>query len=116
MILIGIIGLTIVFLLLNWVDSVFFLRTLLLVGGMFWACININAYPFIISIGSKDSYGAKTGLYYLVSSLAAIISPPTLGLLIDLFGFGILFFAAAVSMLVALGCMLKVNDTEGSLG
>lgn len=115
MILIGIIGLTIVFLLLNWVDSVFFLRTLLLVGGMFWACININAYPFIISTGSKESYGARTGLYYLVSSLAAIISPPTLGLLIDIFGFGILFFSAAVSMLVALGCMLKVKDTEGSM-
>lgn len=112
MILIGIIGLVFVFFLLNWVESVFSLRAILLVGGMFWASININAYPFIVSTGGEHSYGTRTGLYYLVSSLAAIISPPTLGLLIDLFGFGILFFAAAGSMLFALVCMLKVNINE----
>lgn len=114
MILVGIIGLIFIFFLLNWAESVFMLRTLLLIGGIFWACININAYPFIVSTGSEHSYGTRTGLYYLVSSLAAIISPPTLGLLIDFWGFGILFFAAAGSMLLALACMLKVNDTETS--
>jgi maltose/moltooligosaccharide transporter len=112
MILIGIIGLSFVFFLLSLVESMFSLRTILLVGGMFWACININAYPFIVSTGSEHSFGTRTGLYYLVSSLAAIISPPTLGLLIDLFGFGILFYAATGSMLFALACMLKVKDTE----
>ncbi|MFC0273152.1 SLC45 family MFS transporter [Metabacillus herbersteinensis] len=114
-ILIGIIGLVFVFLLLNWTDSVFALRAILLVGGMFWACININAYPFIVSTGSEHSFGTRTGLYYLVSSLAAIISPPTLGLLIDYFGFEILFFAAAGSMLFALACMLKVDVATGTL-
>lgn len=114
MILVGIIGLIFVFFLLNWAESVFILRTILLIGGIFWACININAYPFIVSTGSEHSYGTRTGLYYLVSSLAAIISPPTLGLLIDFWGFGILFFAAAGSMLLAFVCMLKVNDTETS--
>lgn len=82
---------------------------ILLVGGMFWACININAYPFIVSTGSEHSFGTRTGLYYLVSSLAAIISPPTLGLLIDLFGFGILFYTAAICMLFALTFLVKVN-------
>ena len=91
MILIGIIGLAFSFILLNWVESVFYLRAILLAGGMFWACININAYPFIVSMGSEQSFGTRTGLYYFASSLAAIISPPALGLLIDLFGFGILF-------------------------
>lgn len=112
MIVIGIIGLVVVFYLLNWVDSLFYLRTILLMGGMFWACININAYPFIVSTGSEHSFGTRTGLYYLVSSLAAIISPPTLGLLIDFFGFGILFYAAAGSMIFALACMLKVSSAE----
>jgi maltose/moltooligosaccharide transporter len=112
MILIGIIGLVLVFFLLSFVKSVISLRAILLVGGMFWACININAYPFIVSTGNAHSYGTRTGLYYFVSSLAAIISPPTLGLLIDLFGFGILFYAAAGSMIFALACLLRVNDTE----
>lgn len=114
MILIGIIGLVFVFFLLSFVESVFSLRAILLVGGMFWACININAYPFIVSTGNAHSYGTRTGLYYFVSSLAAIISPPTLGLLIDLFGFGILFYAAAGSMIFALACLLRVNHAENS--
>ncbi|MBO1514145.1 SLC45 family MFS transporter [Metabacillus bambusae] len=112
MIVTGILGLVFIFLLLNWVESVFFLRSILFVGGIFWGFININAYPFIVSTGSELSYGTRTGLYYFVSSLAAIISPPTLGLLVDFFGFGLLFFAAAGSMLLALLCMLKVNKTE----
>ncbi|MEI4771218.1 SLC45 family MFS transporter [Psychrobacillus sp. FJAT-51614] len=112
MILIGVIGLFFVFFLLNWVDSLLTLRTLLLIGGAFWACININSYPFIVSLGSEHSFGTRTGLYYLVSSLAAIISPPSLGFLIDLFGYGVLFNATAVSMLFALACMWKVKTPK----
>lgn len=114
MIIIGIVGLFFVFLLLNWVGSLFTLRTLLLIGGMFWACININSYPFIVSLGSDQSVGTRTGLYYLISSLAAITSPPLLGLLIDILGFGILFNATALSMLFALVCMVKVKTPKTS--
>ena len=108
-ILTGVIGLFFVFFLLNWVESLFTLRLLLLIGGMFWACININSYPYIVSLGSEHNFGTRTGLYYLVSSLAAIISPPSLGLLIDIFGYDVLFNATAVSMLFALACMWKVK-------
>ncbi|MFT4415585.1 SLC45 family MFS transporter [Fredinandcohnia humi] len=111
-IVIGVIGLILSFLLLNWVDSVIYLRAILFIGGVFWACVNINAYPFIVSSGSKHSYGTRTGLYYLVSSLAAIISPPTIGLFIDLFGFSVLFLAAAGSLFFALICISRVNDKE----
>ncbi len=72
MIIIGIMGLIFVFLLLTTVQTVLFLRILLFAGGVFWACININAYPYIVSTGSEHSYGTRTGLYYLVSSLSAI--------------------------------------------
>ncbi|WP_246942835.1 MFS transporter [Bacillus pinisoli] len=112
-ILIGIIGLIIVFLLLTKVESVLMLRAILLAGGVFWAFVNINAYPYIVETGGEHSFGTRTGLYYLVSSLAAIISPPGLGLLIDVFGFNVLFYAAAGSLLLAFGCMLKVvGDKE----
>ncbi|MCH1626435.1 SLC45 family MFS transporter [Ferdinandcohnia quinoae] len=106
----GVIGLAISFFLLNWVESVLFLRIILFVGGAFWAFVNINSYPLIVSTGSKNSIGTRTGLYYLVSSLAAISSPPILGLFIDLFGYGVLFFAATGSMLFALICMLKMKE------
>ncbi|WP_442598799.1 SLC45 family MFS transporter [Neobacillus sp. D3-1R] len=108
-IMVGILGLIIVFILLSGVHSALALRSILLVGGMFWALVNINAYPFVMATGSEHSYGTRTGLYYLVSSLAAIISPPTLGLLIDWFGFGILFYTAAGSMVLAFLCILKVK-------
>lgn len=113
-ILAGVIGLFFVFYLLNWVESLFTLRLLLLIGGMFWACININSYPYIVSLGSEHNFGTRTGLYYLVSSLAAIISPPSLGLLIDIFGYDVLFNATAVSMLFALACMWKVKTPRTS--
>lgn len=114
-IVVGIIGLIISFTLLNWVESVFYLRAILFMGGLFWACVNINAYPFIISTGSSDSFGTRTGLYYLVSSLAAIVSPPTIGLFIDLFGFSVLFITAACSLLLALGCISRVTDRESGM-
>ncbi|MGJ7922026.1 SLC45 family MFS transporter [Neobacillus sp. LXY-4] len=111
-IVIGVLGLVIVFIVLSFIETILALRMTLLVGGVFWACININAYPFIVSTGKKQGFGTRTGLYYLVSSLSAIISPPTLGLLVDVFGFGILFYAAAASMLCALACLLKVPQPE----
>ena len=111
-IVIGVIGLIISFLLLNWVDSVIYLRAILFLGGIFWAFVNINAYPLIVSTGSEKSFGTRTGLYYLVSSLAAITSPPTLGYLIDLFGFSVLFLAAAGSLIVALIFISRVRDSS----
>lgn len=111
-IVIGVIGLIVSFLLLNWVESVVYLRTILFLGGVFWAFVNINAYPFIVSTGSEKSYGTRTGLYYLVSSLAAITSPPVLGYLIDLFGFSVLFLAASGSLILALVCIIRVQDTS----
>ncbi len=111
-IVMGVIGLIVSFLLLNWVDSVIYLRAILFLGGIFWAFVNINAYPFIVSTGSEKSFGTRTGLYYLVSSLAAITSPPTLGYLIDLFGFSVLFLAAAGSLIVALIFISRVKEHE----
>jgi MFS family permease len=112
MIVVGILGLIFVFICLSQIENVVYLRVILLAAGMFWASININAYPFIVSTGSEHSYGTRTGLYYLVSSLAAIISPPSLGLLIDIFGYSILFYAAAGSMLIALTFMIRVKSSE----
>jgi MFS family permease len=112
MILIGVSGLFIVFALVPWVESLLWLRVLLTVGGLFWACININSYPFIVSTGSEDSIGTRTGMYYLVSSLAAISSPPLLGKLIDGMGYSILFYCAAGSMLLALICVLMIRHQE----
>ncbi|WP_054956422.1 SLC45 family MFS transporter [Paenibacillus dakarensis] len=113
-ILIGVTGLFIIFALVPFIKSLLVLRILLAVGGLFWACININSYPFVVSTGSEKSIGTRTGLYYLVSSLAAITSPPLLGQLIDVFGYPILFYCAAGSMLIALFCVSMIQHSENS--
>lgn len=105
----GVCGLMLVFLLVGLAESLLVLRGLLLLGGIFWACININSYPYVVATGSEESIGTRTGMYYLVSSLAAITSPPLLGLFIDLFDYYILFYAAASSMAVALLCLFLMK-------
>ncbi|MGZ9586058.1 SLC45 family MFS transporter [Paenibacillus marinisediminis] len=105
-ILIGISGLFLVFALVPLVNTLLVLRLLLAIGGVFWACININSYPLVVSTGTERSIGTRTGLYYLVSSLAAILSPPLLGLAVDSLGYVSLFIVASGSMLLALLCLL----------
>jgi dipeptide/tripeptide permease len=51
-------------------------------------------------------------MYYLVSSLAAISSPPLLGLMIDIFDYSILFYVAAISMAVALVCLFLMKGRK----
>lgn len=109
-ILIGVIGLIAVFSLISFADSVLLLRIMLLIGGLFWACININSYPFIVQLGEESSIGTRTGIYYIASSVAAVSSPPLMGLMIDWQGYSVLFYVAAAGMAVALLFLLGVKD------
>ncbi|TCZ75439.1 MFS transporter [Paenibacillus albiflavus] len=111
MILIGVCGLFLVFASIPLAQSLLTLRILLILGGLFWACININSYPFVISTGREQSIGTRTGLYYLVSSVAAISSPPLLGLIVDIYGYTSLFFCASIGLLLALVCLLMVRNS-----
>ena len=112
----GVAGLFVVFGAVVFVESVFWLRILLIVGGIFWACININSYPWVVATCSEESIGTRTGIYYFVSSLAAITSPPLLGWLIDAFGYPALFVSASLGMLLALLCLLGVAPERKSAG
>lgn len=107
---IGVLGLFVIFGSLVFVESPMMLRLLLVIGGIFWACININSYPWIVATGNEESIGTRTGIYYFVSSLAAITSPPLLGLLIDVFGYPALFISASLGMLLALLCLFGASS------
>ncbi|MGO4547277.1 SLC45 family MFS transporter [Paenibacillus sp. 2TAB23] len=112
---IGVIGLIIIFAAISFVESLLPLRLLLLAGGICWALININSYPFIISLGKEKSIGTRTGIYYLISSLAAIASPPLMGGLIDLMGYSILFYFSSGGMVIALLFLLGVKDIKSDV-
>lgn len=109
-IMIGVAGLLVTFAAIAFIQSLLLVRLLLLVGGIFWAMININSYPFVIGLGKEQSIGRRTGIYYVFSSLAAIASPPLMGGLIDLFGYSSMFFVASGGMLIALLLLLGVRD------
>ncbi|MUT65308.1 SLC45 family MFS transporter [Paenibacillus sp. NEAU-GSW1] len=115
-ILIGVIGIALVFAAITFVETLLPLRLLLVAGGVCWALININSYPFVIGLGKEKSIGTRTGMYYLVSSLAAIASPPLMGNLIDMFDYSVLFYTAAGGMVIALVMLLGVNDKGLSAG
>ena len=95
--------------------GIFFANDLNIIGYLFipagaaWALVNINSYPFVVSMSKTKSIGAFTGLYYLFSSLAAIASPPLIGFLADQFGYGILFRYSLVGFAIALVFMIFVK-------
>lgn len=57
---------------------------LLIIGGIAWSFININSLPMIVDLTSAARIGTFTGLYYLFSTLSAIVGPNLNGWAIQL--------------------------------
>ena len=47
---------------------------LLIFGGISWALVNINSLPMVVEL-TTAWLGTFTGLYYLFSTLSAIVGP-----------------------------------------
>jgi MFS family permease len=113
-ILIGIAGLTLIFLYGFWIHNLIMLIILLVLAGIFWALINVNSLPMVYDIGGDARIGAFTGLYYLASNIAAVAGPQVVGMLIDLTkgNYRIMFIFAAIFMALAGFFMLRVRDPQ----
>jgi Na+/melibiose symporter-like transporter len=83
--------------------------SLFLMGaGVAWALININSLPMVVDMTDATRLGTYTGLYYLFSTLAAIVGPNVNGWIIALSGenynsimvVGPLFFAFALLLML----------------
>jgi maltose/moltooligosaccharide transporter len=111
-ILIGIAGLTVLFLYGLVVSNQIMLIVLLVLAGFFWALINVNSLPMVYDVGGDARIGAFTGLYYFAASIAAIAGPQVVGVLIDLTGgnYRIMFTFAALFMLLAGMFMWRVKE------
>lgn len=102
---IGIAGIIICFLIVTIFKTIFPVYGIFVVVGAFWALININSYPMLAEMAPEGYIGTYTGLYYLFSSIANIISPPLLGYILDkvgyryMFWYGFVFFVLAFIML-----------------
>jgi len=86
----------------------------LMVGGLAWALININSLPMVVDMTDDLHIGTYTGLYYLFSTLAAIIGPNLNGWIIQLSGnnYALIMIIAPFFMMIALWMMLGVRRGE----
>ncbi len=113
-ILLGILGLTILFVYGLLITNQIMLISFLIPAGFFWALINVNSLPMVYDVGGDNRIGAFTGLYYLASNIAAVAGPQIVGFLIDFTGsnYRIMFVFGAVFMALAGFCMLRVKETR----
>jgi Na+/melibiose symporter-like transporter len=58
----------------------------LVLAGIFWACVNVNSLPLVYDYGDERKIGAYTGLYYFSSQLAAVLGPSLGGIIVDILG------------------------------
>ena len=73
---------------------------ILVLAGIFWACVNVNSLPLVYDHGDERRIGAYTGLYYFSSQLAAVLGPTLGGVGVDMLGsnYRWLFLFSAVFM------------------
>jgi len=83
-------------------------------AGIAWSFININSLPMVVDLTSAARIGTFTGLYYLFSTLSAIIGPNLNGWIVQLSGgnYGAQMYVGPLFLLIALVLMLGVKRGE----
>lgn len=113
LILIGLVGMVIIFMPMLLIENLMVLRGLLLLGGISWACVNINSLPMVVELARKERIGSFTGYYYFFSFSAAIISPTLFGWIRDLTqDYTTLFLYSVITFALAFICMIFVRHGE----
>ena len=86
----------------------------LMLAGIAWAFININSLPMVVDMTVPAKIGTYTGLYYLFSTLAAIIGPNINGWVVQLSGknYNTVMLLAPFSLLIAFILMTGVKRGE----
>ena len=86
----------------------------LMLSGVAWALININSLPMVVDMVEDARIGTYTGLYYLFSTMAAIIGPNLNGWIIQVAGenYNSIMLVAPTFMLLAFVMMIDVRRGE----
>ncbi|MCX6083918.1 MAG: MFS transporter [Caldiserica bacterium] len=110
-ILIGLVGVTIMVLLLAFGIASTAGLAVFLMGGLSWALVNIISLPTVLDMGNLEMVGALTGVYYFFSQAASIVSPPLVGRIADLAGgtMSVMFPYAGIFFVLAAACMLFMH-------
>ena len=86
----------------------------LMLAGISWALININSLPMVVDMTDDLHIGTYTGLYYLFSTMAAILGPNVNGLIIQLSGsnYSSIMVIGPIFMVLAFILMVGVRRGE----
>jgi len=89
---------------------------LLMPAGIAWALININSLPMVVDLTSAARVGTFTGLYYLFSTLSAIVGPNLNGFLVQMSGgrYNFIMLISPFFLIIALFLMLGVKRGEAT--
>ena len=87
---------------------------LLFLFGACWGAANTNSFPMLWQMADLDTMGAYTGVYYVFSQAAAIVTPPLTGVIVDAVGFRAIFLYAAVAMAASFLVIGRVRGGEVS--
>jgi maltose/moltooligosaccharide transporter len=90
---------------------------LLMFGGVSWAFVNINSLPMVVDMTSDARLGTYTGLYYLFSTLSAIVGPNVNGWIVQLTNnnYNNIMLIAPFFMITALVLMWGVRRGEAKV-
>jgi MFS family permease len=90
------------------------LNVFLMGAGIAWSMININSLPMVVDLTTLARVGTFTGLYYLFSTLSAIVGPNLYGLIVQVSSgnYNAMMFASPIFLIVALVLMLGVHRGE----
>jgi MFS family permease len=87
---------------------------MLVIAGLGWALININSLPVVVDLTDAAQIGTFTGLYYLFSTMAAIVGPNINGWIVKLTGnnYSSIFIIGPIFMIAALVMILGLRSGE----
>ncbi len=96
------------------VGPIYSLSFIMMLMGIAWALININSLPMVVDMTDSAHIGTYTGLYYLFSTMAAIIGPIMYGWIIQLSGnqYKLLMFVSPIFLFMAFLAMAGVRGGE----
>jgi len=89
----------------------------LMAAGIAWSLININSLPMVVDMTTTARLGTYTGLYYLFSTLSAIVGPNVNGWMIQLTGnnYNAVMLISPFFMLIAFVLMAGVRRGEATI-
>ncbi len=89
----------------------------LMAAGITWSFININSLPMVVDLTTASRIGTFTGLYYLFSTLSAIVGPNLNGLIVQLSGnnYGMVMVVGPIFLVIAFILMMGVKRGEATV-